>query len=117
MRVRSSHRETCSSSRRAAHRFMGSSRSTSAIARSCNAPRSHRPRGGAVPEQLSLHDQLHVRLEEKLRRELGSAVLDALADPGVIEIMLNPDGRLWIDELCFGMRDTGVRIGAAQAEN
>jgi type IV secretion system protein VirB11 len=70
-----------------------------------------------VPEQLSLHDQLHLRLEEKLRRELGPAVLDALADPRVIEIMLNPDGRLWIDELGVGMRDTGARISAAQAEN
>ena len=71
-----------------------------------------------MPEQLSLHDQLHVRLEEKLRRELGSAVLEALADPCVIEIMLNPDGRLWIDELGVGMRDTGVLVSrAAQAEN
>jgi type IV secretion system protein VirB11 len=64
-----------------------------------------------------LHDQLHVRLEEKLRRELGPAVLDALAEPRVIEVMLNPDGRLWIDELGIGMRDTGTRISAAQAEN
>ncbi|MHB8432280.1 MAG: P-type conjugative transfer ATPase TrbB [Candidatus Tyrphobacter sp.] len=70
-----------------------------------------------MPEQLSLQDQLHVRLEEKLRRELGAAVLDALADPRVIEVMLNPDGRLWIDELGSGMRDTGTRISAAQAEN
>lgn len=70
-----------------------------------------------MPEQLSLHDQLHVRLEEKLRRELGAAVLDALADPAVIEIMLNPDGCLWIDELGCGMRDTGSRICPPQAEN
>ena len=70
-----------------------------------------------MPEQLSLHDQLHVRLEEKLRRELGASVLDALADAKIIEIMLNPDGCLWIDELGKGMRDTGHRIPAAQAEN
>jgi P-type conjugative transfer ATPase TrbB len=70
-----------------------------------------------MPEQLSLHDQVQVRLQEKLRRELGSAVLDALSDPRVIEVMLNPDGRLWIDELGVGMRDTGTRIPAAQAEN
>ena len=31
-----------------------------------------------MPSQLSLYDQLEVRLEEKLRRELGAAVLDAL---------------------------------------
>ncbi len=70
-----------------------------------------------MPEQLSLNDQLHVRLQEKLRRELGAPVLDALADPSVIEVMLNPDGRLWIDELGVGMRDTGTRISSAQAEN
>lgn len=70
-----------------------------------------------MAEQLSLHDQVHVRLQEKLRRELGAAVLEALADPRVIEVMLNPDGRVWIDELGVGMRDTGTRICAAQAEN
>lgn len=58
-----------------------------------------------------------MRLHEKLRRELGSSVLDALADPRIAEIMLNPDGRLWIDELGVGMRDTGARIEVAQAEN
>jgi type IV secretion system protein TrbB len=70
-----------------------------------------------VPEQLSLHDQAHVRLQEKLKRELGAAVLDALADPRVIEVMLNPDGCLWIDELGLGMRDTSTRISAPQVEN
>jgi type IV secretion system protein TrbB len=68
-------------------------------------------------ERLSLSEQQQARLREKLRRELGSDVLDALADPRVIEIMLNPDGRLWIDELGVGMRDTGTRITAAQGEN
>ena len=70
-----------------------------------------------MPSQLSLYDQREVRLEEKLRRELGPAVLHALADPSVIEVMLNPDGHLWIDELGVGMRDTGTRIAAAQGEN
>jgi len=70
-----------------------------------------------VPSQLSLHDQRHLRLEEKLRRELGAVVLDALADPRVIEVMLNPDGRLWIDELGVGMRDTGSRFSPSQGEN
>jgi type IV secretion system protein VirB11 len=68
-------------------------------------------------ERLSLSEQQQARLREKLRRELGAEVLDALADPCVVEIMLNPDGRLWIDELGVGMRDTGTRITAAQAEN
>jgi P-type conjugative transfer ATPase TrbB len=70
-----------------------------------------------MDERLSLSEQQQARLREKLRRELGAEVLDALADPCVVEIMLNPDGRLWIDELGVGMRDTGTRITAAQAEN
>jgi type IV secretion system protein VirB11 len=68
-------------------------------------------------ERLSLAEQQWARLQEKLRRELGGGVLDALANPRIAEIMLNPDGQLWIDELGAGMRDTGTRIAAAQAEN
>jgi len=69
------------------------------------------------PVQLSLSDQQHVRLREKLMRELGPAVLRALDDPRVVEIMLNPDGRLWLDVLGEGMRDTGIRMASSQAEN
>jgi type IV secretion system protein VirB11 len=39
------------------------------------------------------------RLIEKLKRELGTLCLKALENPNVIEIMLNSDGRLWIEEL------------------
>lgn len=35
------------------------------------------------------------RLDAKLRRELGEAVLAALTDPGTEDIVLNPDSRLW----------------------
>jgi len=42
------------------------------------------------------------RLLEKLRRDLGSCVLDALADPQTIEIMLNADGNLWQE--CLGKK-------------
>jgi type IV secretion system protein VirB11 len=41
----------------------------------------------------------------------------ALANPKVIEIMLNPDGKLWIDVLGEGMHDTGEVISASKAEN
>ena len=57
------------------------------------------------------------RLEEKLKRELGPVVLAALANPDVVEVMLNPDGRLWVDEFGTGMRDTGARMSVAQAES
>lgn len=40
------------------------------------------------------------RLHEKLKRDLGNAVLSALADPQTVEIMLNADGILWQE--CLG---------------
>jgi len=63
------------------------------------------------------HREQQARLTEKLRRELGPVVLAALDDADVTEIMLNPDGVVWIESQRFGMRDTGGRMGAAQAEN
>ena len=44
------------------------------------------------------------RLEEKLTRECGALIMEALRDPRVIEIMLNPDGRLWLDVAGEGLR-------------
>src|SRR6185312_1603026 len=37
-------------------------------------------------------------------------------DPTVIEVMANPDGKLWIEAVPAGRRDSGQRIGAAEAE-
>ncbi|GFE97633.1 P-type conjugative transfer ATPase TrbB [Gluconobacter sp. Gdi] len=51
-----------------------------------------------------------------LRTALGPAIAGHLDDPSIVEMMLNPDGRLWIDRLAGGMEDTGTRIAAADAE-
>ncbi|MFT9073225.1 MAG: P-type conjugative transfer ATPase TrbB [Gluconobacter potus] len=51
-----------------------------------------------------------------LRTALGSAIAAHLDDPSIVEVMLNPDGRLWIDRLAGGMEDTGTRIVPADAE-
>jgi type IV secretion system protein VirB11 len=51
-----------------------------------------------------------------LRTAMGPAIADALADPRVIEIMVNPDGALRLDRLGEGRIDTGERLGAAQVE-
>ena len=51
-----------------------------------------------------------------LRTALGGAIAEWLADPAVIEIMLNPDGRLWVDRLGDGLSDTGERLSAADGE-
>ena len=40
---------------------------------------------------------------EKLRREMGAEIRNAMDDPSVIEIMLNPDGAVWIDKIGSGM--------------
>lgn len=42
------------------------------------------------------------RLAEKLGRELTAIITDALADPEVIEIVVNPDGRLYVEKLGAG---------------
>ena len=51
-----------------------------------------------------------------LRTALGSAIVDWLDDPVVIEVMLNPDGRLWIDRLGEGISNTGLAMSAADGE-
>ena len=57
------------------------------------------------------------RLAEKLRRELGPVVLRALSDPDVIEIILNPDGRIWVESHTSGMSQTEASMAPNQAEN
>lgn len=61
-------------------------------------------------------DQKQERLLRKLRGQLGQIVLDALEDPLVIEIMLNPDGSLWIERHGEGMRKAGT-MSAPNAES
>jgi P-type conjugative transfer ATPase TrbB len=51
-----------------------------------------------------------------LRTALGPAVAGFLEDPTVVEVMLNPDGRLWIDRLSSGLEDSGCRMSAADGE-
>jgi type IV secretion system protein VirB11 len=66
---------------------------------------------------IAVHPQQRARLEEKLRRELGEAVLGALLDPDVIEVMLNPDGRLWLETHRKGLQPTDFRIERLHAES
>src|SRR3546814_20473347 len=51
-----------------------------------------------------------------LRTALGPAIAGFLEDPQVVEVMLNPDGRLWIDRLSEGLADTGERLSPADGE-
>ncbi|TPW28120.1 P-type conjugative transfer ATPase TrbB [Pararhizobium mangrovi] len=45
-----------------------------------------------------------------LRTALGPAIAGYLGDAGIVEVMLNPDGRLWVDRLADGLHDTGKTI-------
>jgi type IV secretion system protein VirB11 len=51
-----------------------------------------------------------------LRTALGPAIANWLEGPAIVEVMLIPDGRLWVDRLTEGLIDTGERLSAADGE-
>lgn len=53
---------------------------------------------------------------QMLRTAMGPAILAAVDDPDVVEIMLNPDGRLWLERHSRGRAPTGVSLSAADGE-
>ncbi len=55
------------------------------------------------------------RLVRKLEEALGDSLCATLADPGVVEIMLNPDGRLFVERLGQGIAAAG-ELSCAAAE-
>lgn len=59
---------------------------------------------------------VHARGTAMLRSALGPAIAGWLDEPQVAEIMLNADGRLWVDRLDSGMAATDERLTPAQAE-
>lgn len=63
----------------------------------------------------SANDAL-VRAGRMLRSALGPDVRAWLAQDDVVEVMLNPDGRLWIDRLGEGLCDTGAALDPAEGE-
>jgi type IV secretion system protein VirB11 len=65
---------------------------------------------------INFRSEAIARGTRMLRTALGPLIAAHLEDPGIVEIMLNPDGRLWIDRLSGGLEDTGCRIAPADAE-
>ncbi len=57
----------------------------------------------------------HSRTQNKLRQDLGELVFSALADDEIYEILLNPDGVLWVDGY-QGKREYGT-MSATAAKN
>jgi type IV secretion system protein VirB11 len=52
----------------------------------------------------------HPRLVRKLEEALGPQLRAALEDPSVVEIMLNPDGRIFIERLGEGICEVGTML-------
>lgn len=64
----------------------------------------------------SLKSESLSRGARMLRTALGAGIAGWLADPKTVEVMLNPDGRLWIDRLGEGLSDTGEQLAPADGE-
>lgn len=62
------------------------------------------------------HPIIVERRLEALRHALGADILAALQDPHVIEILANPDGRLFLDRLKAGRVELAERLDAAARE-
>ncbi|GAA0547482.1 type IV secretion system protein VirB11 [Rhizomicrobium palustre] len=56
------------------------------------------------------------RRRTMLRTAMGAEIAAALADPAVVEVMVNPDGALRLDRLGEGCVDTNTHLGAAEVE-
>ena len=65
---------------------------------------------------IPINSQASSRGARMLRTALGPEIAAWLEDASVIEVMLNPDGRLWIDRLGAGIADTGCGMSAADGE-
>ena len=63
-----------------------------------------------------LNQEATSRGARMLRTALGPAIALWLEDASVVEVMLNPDGRLWIDKLAGGLVDTGERLSPDDGE-
>lgn len=63
-----------------------------------------------------VRQEAYRRSASMLRTALGSAIGEWLDDPQVIEIMLNPDGLLWVDRLGVGICASSCRMNTADGE-
>jgi len=63
-----------------------------------------------------IRSEASLRGARMLRTALGASIAAWLDDPAVIEVMLNPDGRLWVDRLGAGITDSGERLSSVDGE-
>jgi type IV secretion system protein VirB11 len=57
----------------------------------------HAHQGVGVVIESKEHDSIKERAKKKLERDMGPTFLEALHDPKTVEIMLNADGKLWLE--------------------
>ena len=82
-------------------------------------PLIHRLRGdsaGLNVPTIPFRSEACARGARMLRTALGPTIASYLEDPAIAEVMLNPDGQLWIDRLAGGLENTNFRIAPADAE-
>ena len=71
---------------------------------------------GSRVNTQTFRSESRARSTRMLRTALGPAIAGFLEDGTVVEVMLNPDGRVWVDRLSGGLEDVGVRIPPGDAE-
>ena len=72
---------------------------------------------GTIVAAAPLHSEAFSRGARMLRTALGPAIAGFLEDPSIVEVMLNPDGRLWIDRLSgVAWKIAGRTLSAADGE-
>ena len=65
---------------------------------------------------LIVNPEARTRLLQSLRHAMGEVITAAMLDPAVVEIMVNPDGKIWLDRVGRGREWTGERLDASAAE-
>ena len=65
---------------------------------------------------VAFRSESFARGARMLRTALGADIAAFLDDPGIVEVMLNPDGRIWTDRLAGGLEDSGARLSPADGE-
>ncbi|MBN8748731.1 MAG: P-type conjugative transfer ATPase TrbB [Variovorax sp.] len=73
--------------------------------------RTHSPQSDDRPDAEPAERRIRM-----LRTAMGPEIDTALEDPDIVEVLLNPDGTLWVDRLGTGRAPTGHKLPAPVAE-
>ena len=73
-------------------------------------------RKATMADFFAFAEESESRRRQMLRTAFGPAIAAALVDPAVIEVMVNPDGRLWLDKAGEGRIETANRMAASETE-